>query len=432
MVNSKLPDDWKTKSLSEVVGDGLFVDGDWVESKDQDPNGDVRLIQLADIGDGHFRNRSDRFLTNKKAMELGCTFLENGDLLVARMPDPLGRACVFPGDKKKSVTVVDVCVIRTTDVNHRWLMHAINSPQFRADVESLQSGSTRKRISRKNLEKIELPVPSLPEQERIVAKIEELFTQLEAGTSALAKVQAGLRRYKASVLKAAVSGDLTPHPPFPAGKGGAGGIGQLPDGWRWVALEELIQHLTSGSRGWAKYYSDSGSLFVRVGNFHRLSTTIDLAKIIFVNEPRGAESNRTRLQLKDLLITMTADVGMVGIVDEKTLRWGNAYINQHVGLVRLKEPDFVEYIAYALASEIGQKQFREKQYGATKTGLNFEDIKSLQIPLPPLDEQRRIVAEVERRLSVAREVESAVEGALVRASRLRQAVLKSAFEGRLG
>jgi type I restriction enzyme S subunit len=80
-----LPDGWTRQSIQDLVGEnGLFVDGDWVESKDQDPNGDIRLIQLADIGDGFYRNRSNRFLTNKKAIELNCTFLEKGDLLIAR------------------------------------------------------------------------------------------------------------------------------------------------------------------------------------------------------------------------------------------------------------------------------------------------------------------------------------------------------------
>jgi len=97
----KLGKDLIKLGLSEAIGeDSLFKDGDWVESKDQDPEGDVRLIQLADIGDGSFRNRSNRYLTNKKAIELGCTFLEKGDVLIARMPDPLGRACLFPGKHK--------------------------------------------------------------------------------------------------------------------------------------------------------------------------------------------------------------------------------------------------------------------------------------------------------------------------------------------
>ncbi|ANO14592.1 hypothetical protein BAB77_12585 [Mycobacteroides abscessus] len=99
-------------ALADLLSDGLFVDGDWVESKDQDPDGDVRLIQLADVGDGVFRDRSSRFLTSEKAKELRCTFLEPGDVLVARMPEPLGRACIFPGVGQPAVTAVDVCIIR--------------------------------------------------------------------------------------------------------------------------------------------------------------------------------------------------------------------------------------------------------------------------------------------------------------------------------
>ena len=111
-----LPDGWSLETIPDLVGDnGVFSDGDWVESKDQDPDGNVRLIQLADIGDGFYRDRSNRFLTKEKAIELNCTFLETGDVLIARMPDPLGRACLFPGDKKESVTVVDVCVVRLID-----------------------------------------------------------------------------------------------------------------------------------------------------------------------------------------------------------------------------------------------------------------------------------------------------------------------------
>src|SRR6266568_6955653 len=102
---SELPPGWALANLPDMLAqDGVFSDGDWVESKDQDPGGDVRLIQLADVGDGSYRNRSARFLTSSKAHELGCTFLQPGDVLIARMPDPLGRACLFPGDAKASVT----------------------------------------------------------------------------------------------------------------------------------------------------------------------------------------------------------------------------------------------------------------------------------------------------------------------------------------
>lgn len=377
-----------------------------------------------------FENRKPEIILGK---EIGSSKQEvhKDEVLICKINPRINRSWVV-GDYTNNPKIASTewfVFEKSENLNPDYLCYFMQLDAFRDHLATNVSGvgGSLMRARSSSLEGYPFPLAPLPEQERIVAKIEELFTQLDAGTSALERVQAGLRRYKASVLKAAVEGRLQS-----SGHSGAVPVpGGLPEGWRWTTLGKITQHLTSGSRGWAKYYSEEGSLFVRVGNFNRLSNAIDLEKLQFVNAPDTAEANRTRLKKRDLLITMTADVGMVGIVDERTLHWDNAYINQHVGLVRLENPDYVDYVSWALASEIGQKQFREKQYGLTKVGLNFDDIRSLEIPLPPLEEQRRIVAEVERRLSVAREVESVVEKALVRASRLRQAVLKSAFEGRL-
>src|SRR5471032_2313228 len=128
-----LPHGWSEACVVDLAGrNGIVTDGDWVESKDQDPSGSVRLIQLADIGDGAFLSKSNRFMTEEAANRLGCTRLEPNDLLIARMPDPLGRACIFPGLPQAAVTVVDVLVWRpdaqTAGAAPRWLMHSINSP----------------------------------------------------------------------------------------------------------------------------------------------------------------------------------------------------------------------------------------------------------------------------------------------------------------
>jgi type I restriction enzyme, S subunit len=91
------PKRWPVHSLGQLLSSAeVFTDGDWVESKDQDANGAVRLIQLADVGDAVYVDKSRRFLTKETAQRLRCTFLQTGDILVARMPDPLGRACIFP------------------------------------------------------------------------------------------------------------------------------------------------------------------------------------------------------------------------------------------------------------------------------------------------------------------------------------------------
>ena len=179
-------------------------------------------------------------------------------------------------------------------------MSIINSPQSRRAIASYQSGSTRKRISRRNLGKIQFPVPPVTEQHRIVAAIETQFTRLDAAVAALKRAQANLRRYKAAVLKAACEGRLVPteaelaraegrdyepadvllrrilaerrarweaehpgkkykEPALPDVED----LPELPEGWVWAALDQLTWHITSGSRGWAKYYSNQGSIFVR-------------------------------------------------------------------------------------------------------------------------------------------------------------------------
>lgn len=186
---------WDTATLADAASGGLFTDGDWVESKDQDPDGKVRLIQLADIGDGFFVDKSQRYLTMEKAHQLRCTFLEEGDLLVARMPEPLGRCCLFPAINQPSVTVVDVCVVRASrTTSNRYLNHALATSEFRSQVLACASGTTRTRVSRGNLGRLELAMPPLAEQEAIADELDQI------------SIVAGRQRQAAERLKGLKSG----------------------------------------------------------------------------------------------------------------------------------------------------------------------------------------------------------------------------------
>lgn len=163
------------EKLSNILEGGLFKDGDWIESKDQDPDGEIRLIQLADIGDGVFINKSNRFINRPTAQKLKCTYLKKGDILVARMPDPLGRCCIFPLEKEESyVTAVDVCILRPNKKNDTsFLSFMINSPFNRSEIERQSTGTTRKRITRKRLGNLEIPLPKLKTQQRIASLLED-------------------------------------------------------------------------------------------------------------------------------------------------------------------------------------------------------------------------------------------------------------------
>lgn len=197
----------------------------------------------------------------------------------------------------------------------------------------------------------------------------------------------------------------------------------------WVTGDLCFSYITSGSRGWAKYYADSGALFLRMGNLDHGTTKLDLSDIQRVSPPHNTEGTRTRVQPGDILISITADVGMVALSPQDI---GEAYINQHVALARPIDGLCPQYIAWFLDSrDGGQKQFINLQRGATKVGLGLDDIRAVNISLPALLEQSKIIDEIERHFSVADEVEKVVEQSLKQAGRLRQSILRTAFQGKL-
>ena len=164
-------------------------------------------------------------------------------------------------------------------------------------------------------------------------------------------------------------------------------VGVIPDEWAVVSLGNLSEFVTSGSRGWATYYSDRGALFVRSQNVR--DGRLDLADCQFVNPPQGAEGNRTRLNRSDLLITITGNsVGNVALVQQEL---GEAYISQHVGLVRLSEPSSGQYVCLFLSpGSPGNKQIWASQSGQSKPGLSLGNLQDFWVALPPPPEQRAI------------------------------------------
>ena len=300
--------------LADVLIDAeVFTDGDWVETKDQDPDGDVRLTQLADVGDGRWINKSARFLTSEKARQLKCTYLRPGDLLVARMPDPLGRCCVFPGDSMRCVTVVDVCVIRPNQhrVDNRYLMHVINAPHGRRGVSRHIAGTTRRRISRKNLGKVEIPLPPLAEQKRI-ARI------LDAADSLRAKRREALAQL--DTLIQSIFFDMFGDPVT------------NPMGWSEGALGTHTSKIGSGATplgGEAAYKKDGIALIrsmnVRDGHFFQHG-------LAFIDDQQAARLDGVVVEPDDVLLNITgASVARVCRAPRDVLP---ARVNQHVAIIR--------------------------------------------------------------------------------------------------
>ena len=163
-----------------------------------------------------------------------------------------------------------------------------------------------------------------------------------------------------------------------------------PVSWPTVALDDFLVFMTSGSRGWAQYYAESGSPFLRIQNVGKNKLLLD--DIAFVEPPNTAEAQRTIVQSGDVLLSITADLGRTAVIPPG---FGPAFVNQHLAILRLKDIDPFYLSAY-LSSPNGQVQILRSNRHGVKSGLNFEDIRSFKIPLPPLSEQRRIADVLDR------------------------------------
>ena len=175
----------------------------------------------------------------------------------------------------------------------------------------------------------------------------------------------------------------------------------LPEGWAWTRLGHLSQFVTSGSRGWAKHYSDEGAIFVRMGNLSKDHYQLRLDHIQRVKPPPGGEGTRTRLMGGDILISITGNVGMLGLIPEG---FGEAYINQHTAMVRPMREMRGRYLAELFRSPFAQEQFNQPQRGV-KNSFRLTDVTQLSVPLPPLAEQRRIVAKVDELMALCDRLE---------------------------
>jgi type I restriction enzyme S subunit len=205
-------------------------------------------------------------------------------------------------------------------------------------------------------------------------------------------------------------------------------MSELPSAWASVKLGELTQFVTSGSRNWSSYYSSTGALFIRVGDLQRGDISLDLSKVQAVELPSDAEGKRTRLHVGDIVVSITADIGLVGVVAEDL---GEAYVSQHVALLRLAPGPIPGYVAWYLASPEGQAQLKARSTGAVKAGLKLDNLRQVLLPLAPLDDQIRIVSAIQRIMESLAEADNAIEKAVQRNRDITGIAVTAAIMGRL-
>jgi restriction endonuclease S subunit/energy-coupling factor transporter ATP-binding protein EcfA2 len=443
---SELPDNWDRTTIENLIAStGIFSDGDWVESKDQDPNGSIRLLQLADIGDGIFLDKSQRFINDDNFDRLRCTELLENDVLLARMPSPLGRACLMPRLSQRSITVVDVAIIRPGEnsVSSRWLKHFLNSPVIRQTIEALSSGTTRKRISRKSLNLINVPVPPVEEQTRIADKLDLLFKRVDACRERLDRVSLILKQFRQSVLTAATSGEITEdwrseyksseheiETEFDFVDADCFGNFRFPSSWsvnRLGEIAEIVGGITKDTK--KQDPSDEEIPYLRVANVQRGFFNLSEIKTIRVPHQR---IEKLLLKKGDILLNEGGDIDKLGrgwVWDGEIER---CTFQNHVFRVRLHnelfEPKFFSWYGNIRGADYFISVGKQTTNLAS---INKSLLSALPIVIPPVEEQQEIVRRVEVLFGWADLIESRYRNVYGQVEQLVPTLLNKAFRGEL-
>ncbi|HDR7509375.1 TPA: restriction endonuclease subunit S [Bacillus toyonensis] len=359
---------YKVKDLLEKV-----ISGEW--GSDALGENDVSVIRTTNFTNtGKINLEKEVVKRNIAEQKVKTKKLRRGDIIIEKSggspEQPVGRVVYFDIDEKEGIYLCNnfTSILRTSElVDSKFLFYYLFYQYQRKTVLKFQNKTTGIiNLKLDNyLKDIDISLPSLREQMKIVTVLEKAQALIEKRKETIAKLDELIQ-----VAFIDMFGDPIKNP----------------RSYEVVQLEELMSFLTSGSRGWAKYFSKEGELFITIKNVK--NGQLQLGDITYVNAPVGKEAERTKVKEGDLLISITADLGRTAVISKDVASRG-AYINQHLSLIRLNQKCNPRYLSSYLESVGGKRQFESLNQTGVKSGLNFAAIKSLKIVLPPLEKQDR-------------------------------------------
>ncbi|WP_076416839.1 restriction endonuclease subunit S [Shewanella sp. UCD-KL12] len=401
---------WPLEKLQSLCD--VFTDGDWIESKNQSTEG-VRLVQTGNVGEGQFKDRRDkaRFISEATFIDLKCCEIHEGDCLVSRLPDPVGRSCILPNTGEKMITAVDCTILRFNKnlMIPEFFNYFSQSNSYLMLVESLTSGATRKRISRKNLGLVEIPTPSIPEQKRIVALLDTVFADLEQTRAKTEQNLKNARELFDSYLQQVFS--------------------QKGEGWeqkKWGDMCKFIRGPFGGSLKKSMFKSEGYAVYEQK---HAIHDHIEQLRY-FVDEEKFEEMKRFELKPGELIMSCSGvTLGRASVIPKGAPK---GIINQALLKLTANDDLDIHFLKYWIRSKIFQDIIFEHAGGAAIPNVPAAKIlKEIKLQIPTLEKQKIIVSEIDSMVSKRDSLLRIYTEKLAALDELKKSILQKAFSGEL-
>jgi type I restriction enzyme, S subunit len=420
------------------------------------PKGGVKAVTegIPSVGGEHllytggFDFTNIRYVPTKFYHEMNRGKILKNDILVVKDGATTGKTAFvsksFPFDNAAVNEHVFILRVFEKFIEPKYLFFWMQSPFGQKCIENNFQGTAQGGINSNFIQNSSIPIPPFPEQGRIVRKVEELFSFLDAGTESLRKVQEQLKRYRQAVLKYAFEGKLTEnwrgaHKVFPDSFKTFpedpeyvefSSLPIRPNGWKWLKIKN-VGKITGGLAKNSHRGKCSHNLpYLRVANVYAGFLSLDEIKYIGVNEE---EIDKLLLKKGDLLIVEgNGSIDQIGRVATWDGQISPCIHQNHIIKIRFSDVEDSTFVLYWLLSPNGREYIRK--VASSTSGLHtlsLSKVSELPIPFPSKIERHIIVEEIEQRLSILEHLEKSLPNLFLLTHKLQQSILKQAFEGRL-
>ncbi|MCX7099466.1 MAG: restriction endonuclease subunit S [Methylococcales bacterium] len=393
MSDYSFPAEWKTLPLKATSSSEhhSFIDGDWIEAHHLSNKG-IRLIQTGNIGIGKYLDKPNtaKFISTSTFDELGCKKIKGGDILICRLAEPVGRACIIPEQFSEAITSVDCTIFRPNSdiLDKSFINHWLSHQQHLKVCEDLAGGSTRQRISRSSLGRVVVPVPQMEEQKAIATILDTLDEAIDAAEAMLAKQEKMKQGLLQDLLTRGVddNGQLRPHYHERPDLYQQTELGWIPRFWSINLLDEFAVKIQDGTHFSPK---TGGGHYLYITSKNIRFGFIDLSNVETIDEAQHIEIYR-RCDVKQGDLLLTKDGANTGNAAINTINEPISLLSS-VAFIRLDSTkDIALFHLQYLLSQSGQRRLKDLMSGNAITRLTLKKIRNFEVPRPTVTEQKMI------------------------------------------
>jgi type I restriction enzyme, S subunit len=409
----KLAADWKLLKVFDIAEN---IQYGYTESSSKEEIG-PKFLRITDIQNNKVSWESVPYCSidaDSKEKYL----LKDGDLLFARTGATVGKSFLIKGNFPESVFASYLIRVHFKEqVLDKYVYNYFQSLHYWKQITEGQVGIGQPNVNGTKLGQLTVPIAPLKQQQQIVSKIEELFSELDKGIEELKTAQQQLKVYRQAVLKWAFEGKLTNEHV---------NDGKLPEGWEWVKLNDVAKKITDGEH-FRPPTQKTGIPFLSAKDVR--DNGVSFQEPLYISEETAEKAlQRCNPERGDILIVSRgATVGRMCIVKTENV----FCLLGSVILIKVKSELSSEFLTYILKSPQINRKLISISGATAQQAIYLRDIKEIHLPCPSIEEQQQIVHEIESRLSLCDKIEETIADSLKQGEGLRQSILKDAFSGKL-